>query len=1034
MSASITPQMWWQLPINEFPQAFRKDQHTMEKRRLASMLSANDGQETDNPWDRLRRAATLLEISALEKESLEEPVHIWELIALIHEAIGIIEQERKDYQWLLSSLTWQLAGSPAVADLLARKLSEQASYPERDLIERIAVIFSLRDFFKLRQLADLALKEGESLRQEFQRNGELASLAEAASLQSIGTAMRGLTDYTGTGKPFLDAPALEDFLKITQAIGDSRRFRVGRLLAKCVNGFISASSQMIVGQLPSLTDAARRNIFEYLHRYPELWPSQREAIAKGLLNTNKKHFVVAVPTSAGKTLCGELAIIQSLSDVADAICFYVVPTRALVEEKSKELKRKLEGKFKFRVAAATSALQQDEIEAALLGEAQVIVCTPEKLDLFIRHNDVAWQRANLFVIDESHLIDEKDRGLGIEFVVIKLLMLKPEAKLLLLSAMLPNSEDFGRWLAQDSSVCSSSWRPTRQRFGDIEFRQLKPRGSLLEITIYGAEKETDDLVIPTQQYSRMPRNLPEEISLAVEALRKKGPVLIFCMKKERCEKIVEELVKERKTSHRSAESDRPTKEIEALRQKIKREVADEFLLSEALAFRIAYHHADLPSRIRVELESLIEEGRIDVIASTTTLAEGVNLPISTVIFEDWMWKVDARNQSPKVDVKSRLLDLSKFRNIAGRAGRAHKETEGLALFLSPSRKSIPLSDGKSQTPREYFVRQEYPPTRSRFLNIIENYPVPTDNEMDAAWENGESEWKDSEIQKALRQFGIAVLHAMQTLTGQSDEEIIARVIDLSLLAAQAPEKKEIAKQWFGRWVSFYRRVQVEREELRPIAMQVGLPLRSVQRLYARCMSRPEMIELFRTENSPNQSLSEKQIEGITKIIAEIDELDWFPTNAPHQNLLAAWINGASIRELSKLYEPSLLKKERVIEKTCNYAMQKLSNSGAWGAYALARVLELILGENLSPVAKRLPLLVYFGVRYVPAALFCLMGIERIDSLRLGAAVQQEGFDSADVPMLRAWAEAKGIAGLQLILKGNDEREVDPETLSILGAE
>lgn len=1031
MSEIIAPKAWWQLPIHDFPVAFRADQRAMETQRLSILMSENDGQPVDSLWERLRRAATLLEISALEKESQDEPTRIWELIALVHEAIGIAEPERKDYQWLLSALTWQLAGSPAIANLLARKLSEQATYAERDLVERMAIIFSLRDFFKLRQLADLALKEGETLRQEIQAQSELASVAEAAALLSIGTAMRGLAEYTGGGKSFAAYPALEDFLKITLTIGDSRRFRIGRLLSECVKSFISASSQLMIGQIASITETARHNIYEYLRPYPELWPSQREAIAKGLLDENRKHFVVAVPTSAGKTLCGELAIIQSLSASPDSICFYVVPTRALVEEKSKELKRKLEGKFKFRVAAATSALQQDEIEATLLGNAQVIVCTPEKLDLFIRHDDVTWQRANLFVIDESHLIDDKDRGLGIEFVVIKLLMIKPEARIMLLSAMLPNSEDFGKWLAQDTSVCSSMWRPTRQKFGEIEFRQLKPRGASLEIKIYGIETANGDLTIPIQQYSRMPRTIPAQIILAVESLRKKGPVLIFCMKKERCEKVVEELVAEFRASHTNSETNVPmAKEIEALRQKIKREVADDFLLSDALAFRIAYHHADIPSRIRVELEDLIAKNFIDVIVSTTTLAEGVNLPISTVVFEDWMWKVDGRNP----DAIPRVLDLSKFRNIAGRAGRAHQETEGLALFLNPSRKSIPQPNGKSLTPREYFIREQYPPTRSRFLDIIENNLVPTDSEMDEAWEAGDAKWKESDIQKALRQFGIAVLHALQTLTEQSDDEIVNRVIDLSLLAAQAPEKKQIARQWFGRWVSFYRRVKVEREELRPIAMQVGLPLRSVQRLYARCASRPEMVELFKAENSTKQSLSRKQIEAAAQIIAEIEELDWLPTEASHAQLLVAWINGASIGDLSKLYEPSLVKKERVLEKTCNYAMQKLSNAGAWGAYAFTRVLGLILGESLSPIAQRLPLLVYFGVGFVPAALFCLMGIERIDALRLGEAVHQEGYDDANLPFLRAWANEKGIDRLQIILQGYDRREIDLETLSILGAE
>ena len=690
MSEISSPQNWWQLPIKEFPQAFSNDQRTMEEQRLSSLLSTDNAQVAGTLWERLRRAATLLEISALEKDSLEKPSRIWELVALIHEAIGVAEPERKDYQWLLSALSWQLAGLPAISELLASKLIEQPNYSKRDIVEQIAISFSRRGFPELRRLADLAIRDGNVLQGEFSLNGDLSNAIEAGSLLSIGTAMRGLGSYTRDGEPFSDKAALEDFLKITLSTGDSRRYRIGRLLLECVDRFIAASSQLVIGQVQSLTGVTKQNILAHLADYPELWTSQQEAIEKGLLDKSKKHFVVAIPTSSGKTLCGELVMIQELTDSPESTCFYVVPTRALVEEKSKELQRKLEGKFQFRVGAATGALQQDEIESEILKNVQVIVCTPEKLDLLIRHSDKSLQQANLFVIDESHLIDDKERGLGIEFVVIKLLMLKPDSKLLLLSAMLPNSEDFGKWLAQDSAVCSSSWRPTRQKFGEIEFRKLSPKGASLDIKIYGTEAENSDLLLPVRQYSSRPNTIIEQISRAVEVLRHKGTVLIFCMKKERCEKIVEELVNERRAANIINAADAPqSKAIDALRDKIKREVANEFLLGEALLYRIAYHHADILSRIRIELESLIANNFIDVIVSTTTLAEGVNLPISTVIFEDWMTKFDRRIPN----AKPRVLDLSKFRNIAGRAGRAGKETEGMALFLSPSRKLIPQQTG-----------------------------------------------------------------------------------------------------------------------------------------------------------------------------------------------------------------------------------------------------------------------------------------------------------------------------------------------------
>lgn len=104
-------------------------------------------------------------------------------------------------------------------------------------------------------------------------------------------------------------------------------------------------------------------------------------------------------------------------------------------------------------------------------------------------------------------------------------------------------------------------------------------------------------------------------------------------------------------------------------------------------------------------------------------------------------------------------------------------------------------------------------------------------------------------------------------------------------------------------------------------------------------------------------------------------------------------------------------------------------------YALTRVLELILGESdLSPLAKRLPLFAYFGVDSIPAALLCLLGIERIDALRLGKAYISDGLQESTLPAVRDWARNIGRPKIMGILNGPDNRGVDEETMQILRVE
>lgn len=1024
MSSNSNAQSWWNRPPLELPPKLYFDRRSIEASRLRALLTYGGGEELNGYGERLRRAATLLETSALDRNNDTEK--IWEIIALIHEAIGVVEKEKRDYQWLLSALAWQLAEAPSIAEHLAGSLIKGDSFSRRDLIEQVALAFSVRRFDTLRGLAEYTFDEGSRLGFEAQQSKDWSVAAEAVMLMAVGSALRNLTRYvTFIEERLPDLTGLGDFLKLAKHLGDSRRFRVGRLLSDCVHKFVSTSSRVLIEENTGLDEKTKQNILRHLRQYPELWPSQREAINNGLLNKDRRHFVVSVPTSSGKTLCGELAIIQELTEKPDTVCFYVVPTRALVEEKSKELQRKL-AQFGYKVAAATGALQKDEIESSLFTDTQIIVCTPEKLDLLVRHDDKSFNDASLFVIDEAQMISDAERGLGLEFVVVKLLILKQEARILLLSAMLPNSEDFGRWIY--GTVASSEWRPTRQRFGEVNFRGLQPTGCSMEVLLYDASGEFEGIEIPIQTFSRRPSAFWEQVVWAVEAFRRKGPVLVFCMQKPRCEELVGKIVEYLKSrrAHYPIKYESVAPEVEDLRRMIAREVSENFLLRESLAYGVAYHHADLPPRVRIALEHLIADNKVEVVVSTTTLAEGVNLPISTVIYEDWMTHVDARK-----GLKPEPLDLSKFRNIAGRAGRARKESEGLILFLDPGRKPVKLSDGRVKPPREYFVREEYPPILSRFLDIILNHPLPADEELDYDWNHGDSHLPPS-FRQALRQFGLVVLHAMEVFPYLDDQTLVDFVVKSSLLAKQSPDHVDRAQQWFGKWVRFYRRVEVQRSELRPIAMQIGLPLRAIQKLYARAISNPDLLSMFRAEEGNPLALSQEQLAAATSMVAEIEELDWLPEYAPHGELMQAWMNGATIGTLTKTLGPYIYQRKRVVEHTCNYTTQKLSNAGAWGMYALRRILELILGEEqISPIVKRLPLLMYFGVNTTPAAVFALMGIERIDALRLGEAYLNTGETEASLILLKTWANIIELDELTTILRGADNRDVDYETINIL---
>ena len=88
-------------------------------------------------------------------------------------------------------------------------------------------------------------------------------------------------------------------------------------------------------------------------------------------------------------------------------------------------------------------------------------------------------------------------------------------------------------------------------------------------------------------------------------------------------------------------------------------------LQTAFAGGVAFHHADLTSAERNLVEEAYRQGELRVIACTTTLAFGVNLPASTVFLEPMKWDSDERTGTA-IEVP---LTWAEYENISGRAGR-----------------------------------------------------------------------------------------------------------------------------------------------------------------------------------------------------------------------------------------------------------------------------------------------------------------------------------------------------------------------------
>ena len=86
-----------------------------------------------------------------------------------------------------------------------------------------------------------------------------------------------------------------------------------------------------------------------------------------------------------------------------------------------------------------------------------------------------------------------------------------------------------------------------------------------------------------------------------------------------------------------------------------------------LRLGVALHHGALPTAYRKEVERLLQEGVLKVTISSPTLSQGLNLSATALVMHSLH-----RNR--------KRIEISEFRNVTGRAGRAYVDMEGIVLF------------------------------------------------------------------------------------------------------------------------------------------------------------------------------------------------------------------------------------------------------------------------------------------------------------------------------------------------------------------
>jgi antiviral helicase SKI2 len=429
-------------------------------------------------------------------------------------------------------------------------------------------------------------------------------------------------------------------------------------------------SYCFVDDLLSVSDFSTR-VPSPAKTYPfELDDFQKRAILR--LEEGENVFVAA-HTSAGKTVVAEYAIALSKQHLTRV--FYTSPTKALSNQKYREFKD-LFGE----VGLLTGDVSVDT-------ESFCLVMTTEVLRSMLYQDSPKIRDLEWVIVDEVHYINDSDRGVVWEEVLI---MLPSHVHVVMLSATVPNFIEFTEWVGrirkQRVYVQCTAKRPVPLVHSAYMLGNLVPiLDTESNYSFSGYSRIAREIENRMNQKSKKKRGSKDIRKIAVDEdcramklvqdLRQMNllPCVIFAFSKVKADSRAKKLTKcnlldgDTRTSVRSFID----KALTRLKRK-DRDLPQVQMVTSLLLEGIGVHHSGILPLLREMVEILFSRGVIKVLVATETFSLGLNMPTKTVIFSD-IRKFDGSH--------TRYLQPGEYTQMAGRAGRRGIDEVGHVILL-----------------------------------------------------------------------------------------------------------------------------------------------------------------------------------------------------------------------------------------------------------------------------------------------------------------------------------------------------------------
>jgi POLQ-like helicase len=563
---------------------------------------------------------------------------------------------------LLGACAFYLCGMPGNAIVLSRRMQEFDEQGNEELVSLIRW----------------------ALGTPWYNEAPIASETHAAQIS--GALKRHFKIGTSVANAILDIGALR---RAAYQEGSARELLLADLYGAIVLSRIERSTWSLLPQYSQLSIDAWRPYLEREAALKELWPSQRLLGDAGIYSGASA--VVQMPTSAGKTKATELVIRAAFLSGRASLAVVVAPFRALCQEITNALRNAFIDDD-VQINQLSDAMQPDYLSeiidllgVTVVAQPHVVVLTPEKLLYVLRQRPDLVERIGLVIYDEGHQFDTGQRGVTYELLLTSIKrLLSTNAQTVLISAVILNAEALAAWLLNDAEKTVSDSATQAQRviafaswsdqLGQLSFHDKPgsdqsfyvPRVLVEEqLALKGRERKKQTFPVRTESGS---------IALFLGLkLVSNGGVAIFCGMKSSVTKILHNAadIFSRNTSLSAPSAVCNQEELTKLCYLYEQNFGAESDFTTAAKLGVFAHHGDTPHGLRLAIEHAMRERLIHFVVCTSTIAQGVNLPIRYLL-------VTGTHQGQG------SIKVRDFHNLMGRAGRAGIHGEGTVIFSDPS--------------------------------------------------------------------------------------------------------------------------------------------------------------------------------------------------------------------------------------------------------------------------------------------------------------------------------------------------------------